>query len=272
MSGRTLFHETFDAIRAPAGVVEAVLEKSGRRRPAAPRRLAAVLAAAALLALMAVGVCAGMQIQTKNELVEQANVELETLRQMGLFHVPCTVTMADRAPEEPEGYADIVSYYAKGDPYIYTLQLNTATGKIHFLSFIATDTEGVEPLYTVSAAFGRETGDGEREIYEKETGIYGNFEAIMDPGLTIGEYCDIWAAYQGYDRWELPAGVEPETRYLDADTLEQWYGGIVDGYMEHLGLTIRFYRDGQQEPECAYISYAATGMGAAVAFGNDYIG
>lgn len=71
-------------------------------------------------------------------------------------------------------------------------------------------------------------------------------------------------------RWVLPEGVGPETRYLDADTLEQWKQGIAGKNGIGSGITVTFYRSGQREPEYAYISYAATGSGPYIIFGSDY--
>ena len=264
MKDRELFHETFDAVPLPEGMLDAVTARAGERRRTARRGLCALAVAAALLVVLSFSAFAAwQQFRSKDDLIVQANRELDTLRRMGLFHAQFTVTEDDRVPEEPGMSAWVFSdhrlraedgSFTDDHLYYYDIEVDPDTGKIRTLSIGAVPQEGWEPV-EVPWPEG-ESGSSQ----EPATYIYNNFDAIIDPDLTLGDYCGIWADYQGYDRWELPEGVDPETRCLDADPLRQWEGVVA----------IRFYRNGG-EAEPVYLSYIATMSGPVIIFGSDYM-
>lgn len=70
-------------------------------------------------------------------------------------------------------------------------------------------------------AFADENDEVVRESGEYK--FYENFDDIFDPSLTVGEYCDMLAAYWGFSGWTLGAydGRVPEDGYIEptADTL-----------------------------------------------------
>lgn len=221
-----------------------------------------VMLAVALLMLL---LCAcGSQSKAQSEAPkvdrEQLNAELDKLRELGLFHVEFEMAATDRAirnlPSGPEALKGSGNRGDSGDATIQVenslfysvLHIDTGTGKLTGLSIRAKVQSDWEPSYTT----------------ESGLGIYDNFDVIMNTELTIGQYCDIWAEYQGYDYYELPEGVSLGTRYLDADGLDA-YGFTHEGN----GICIPFFRDGEEaEAGYAWVSYGASGSGPAVAFGG----
>lgn len=215
-----------------------------------------VMLAVALLMLL---LCAcGSQPEAKSEPPkvdrEQLNAELDKLRELGLFHAEFEMAATDHAIRNEPFYSGDFGKGESGDAKTYVenslfycvLSIDTGTGRITGLSIHAKRQDDWEPAYTT----------------ESGLDIYDNFDAIMDTELTIGQYCDIWAEYQGYDYYELPEGVSLGTRYLDADGLDA-YGFTYEGN----GICIPFFRDGE-EAGYAWVSYGASGSGPTVVFGG----
>lgn len=252
MNERELFKKTFDAVPAPKYLAARAAASADTRPRRAPRRALRTAAFIVLaVALLSASVAAGF-LGTKKDFVDVCNGELDVLRELGLFHIEFEIEESTAVPDadtlgpdnvyigqvNAHGYAGIVSYFLAGD---------MDTGKIKGLSIQARPQEGDEPAY----------------INEVGWGIYDNFDVIFDTDMTVGEYCEIWRQYQGYERFELPEGVSAETRLLDANTLDAWGCS-----MEGNGIKIPFYRAGEAEPGCAWISYEATGIGPAICFGD----
>lgn len=253
MNERDFFKKTFDAVPAPeylAARAAANADTPTRRAPGRTLRTAVLIVLA--VALLSVAAAAGF-LGTKKDFVDVCNDELDVLREMGLFHMEFEIEESSAVPDpdtlgpdnvyigqvRAHGYDAIVSYSVTG---------NMDTNKISGLSISFRPQKDTEP------AFFDELGGWY---------IYDNFEDIIDTDMTVGEYCEIWRQYQGYERCELPVGVEPGMRLLDARELDAW-GFSYEGN----GIKIPFYRSGESEPEYAWISYEATGQGPAICFGD----
>lgn len=211
----------------------------------------AILAAALLLILM----CAcGGRTDAPSFNRKQLNAELGKLRELGLFHAEFEVSRKDKAVRNEHFETGEFGRGDSGDAVIYvddslfycTLHIDTGTGKLTGLSINAKRQDDWEPAYSTDSV-----------------DIYDNYDVIMDRSLTIGQYCDIWAEYQGYDYYKLPEGVTLSTRYLDADGLDAY-----EFTHEGNGICIPFFRDGEEAAAgYAWVSYAPTGTGPNVVFG-----
>lgn len=189
------------------------------------------------------------------------NTQLDELRALGLLRSGLEVAWQDdhsnitagRVSEEYEGKLYFIGNH---DDCKYVLCYDAGTGKLDWLSICP------------------RPADGSARVAD----VYGaGFGAVIDEGLTIGQYCELWAQYQGYERWELPQGVDEGTRYLDARTLPAWEHSIAlhaadsgeEYYIE--GLKIAFYRPGSDEPEYGYVKYGPSDIGPCVTIGSDYL-
>ncbi len=254
MNERELFKKTFDAVPVPEYLAARAAansnSKSPRRVPRRALRTAALIVLA--VALLSVAAAAGF-FGSKSNFSDLCNDEIARLREMGLFHVEFEV-------DEFKAYNDVgflrseddylgrIEMHGRNDDVSYNVIADTDTGMICGLAITAWPHEDTEPAF-----------------YDELGGwyIYDNFDAIFDTDMTVGEYCEIWRQYQGYERYELPEGVPPGMRLLDAKTLDAW------GYSyEGDGIRIPFYRAGEAEPFYAWISYGATGNGPVVCFGD----
>lgn len=253
MNERELFKKTFDAVPAPEYLaIRAAVNANADTRRAPRRVLRTALIAAMLIAALSAAAAAGFLGGTKKDYVDVCNKELDALRELGLFHIEFEIEESSLRPHYDDigpdmVYAGEVGSSGSAETVYYFLLGNMDTGKISGLSISARPQEDTEPAF----------------INEVGWAIYDNFDAILDTNMTVGEYCDIWKQYQGYERYELPEGVEPEIRLLDTRELDAWSFS-----MEGNGIKIPFYRSGRGEPEYAWISYEATGSGPSICFGD----
>ena len=256
MNERELFKKTFDSVTVPAGLAERAAARTQPVRRVPGSALRTLVVAALLAALLTAGVTGGF-LGDKRDFVQLCNAELDELRELGLFHTEFELTEKDllrRKNPEPGAYkgeyVGEVVMYGGGDTVYCSLFMNADIGKIIGMTLVARPQKDWE---------GEPSHDSEgNPMY-----VYDNYEAIIDTDMTIGQYCDIWAQYRGYDRYELPEGVDAETRYLEANTLDAW-----DFTFEGTGICIPFYRAGEDEPGYAWISYEPTGSGPSIAFGD----
>ena len=253
MNEREFFKKTFDAVPAPKYLAARAAARADTHTRQAPKRAlrTAVLIVLAV-ALLSVAAAAGF-FGSKANFSDLCNAEIAQLREMGLFHVEFEIDEVISYKDvgvlrSEDDYLGRIDMHGRNDDVSYTVTADTDTGKICALSIIAWPHEDTEPAF-----------------YDELGGwyIYDNFDVIFDTDMTVGEYCEIWKQYQGYERCELPEGVPPETRLLDANALDAW------GFsMEGSGIKIPFYRAGETEPEYAWISYEASGNGPAICFGD----
>lgn len=266
MNEREFFKKTFDAVPAPeylAARAAANADSHPRRAPSRALRTAMfIVLAVALLSACAVAV---QMITNKPDLITQCNIELDTLRELGLFHAEFEVTAEDSVPdyEAPrpswqreipelpedkyEGIIRLRHTYNAEHSYSYDINVDADTGKIAELSINARPQENWIPKST-----GFVGNPGGSVI-----GSYDNYDAILDPEMTLGQMCSAWAQYQGYKRYELPMDATDDVKFIDARELAAWNFG----YGEPFGLTAAFYRSGKREPEYYSFNYAPTGVG-----------
>lgn len=254
MKNRELFHRTFDSLPVPENLAGRAAETARPVRRMPRRVLCTAIVAAALIAALSVCAAAGF-LGGRNEFVDLCNDELDELRALGLFRMQFELTedvnidRGDyyRTSHSGKEYTGQVKVYG-GDASAYChLYMDADAKKITGMSITARPREDWEGRLSATGGF-----------Y-----VYDNYDAIIDPDMTIGEYCEIWRQYQGCERYELPEGVSPETRLLDADTLDAW-----SFTLEGNGICVPFYRDGSDEPEPVWISYGETGTGPVMTFGN----
>lgn len=257
MNERELFKKTFDAVPAPKYLAARAAANADTRtaRRAPSRLLRTAVIAAVIVATLSVAAAAGFLGlgTTKTDYLDLCNQELDVLREMGLFHIEFEIEETSLQPHYDDIGPDMiyvgqVGSHGGGEIVYYSVTGNMDTNKISGLSITARPQEDTEPAYF----------DELGPWY-----IYDNFDAIFDTDMTVGEYCEIWRQYQGYERYELPEGVEPGIRLLDTRELDAW----VFSY-EGNGIRIPFYRAGETEPEYVWISYEATGQGPAMCFGD----
>lgn len=266
MNEREFFKKTFDAVPAPeylAARAAANADTNPRRAPRRVLRTAAfIVLAVALLSACAVAV---QMITSKPDLITQCNLELDELRELGLFHAEFEVTEADKVPdfEAPrpvwkreipelpedkyEGIICLQHTYNSEHSYSYNINVDAGTGKITCLDINARPQENWIPM---STGFSGDPGSW-------VLGFYGNYDAILDPEMTLGTMCSAWAEYQGYERWELPLDATEDVKFIDAPELGAWNFG----YTGPDGLTVAFYRSGKRGPEYYSFNYTPAAAG-----------
>lgn len=251
MNERELFKKTFDAVPAPeylAARAAARADTPTRRAPGRALRTAVLIVlAVALLSVCAVAV---QMIKSKPDLITQCNLGLDTLRELGLFtaefEVAADADVPDfeydghgerpQLPEERyEGVINLRGYDSAEKKYYYNMDVDTDTGKITGLLINAKPQRDWVPYYV---AFWNDPA-------YSAMGFYDNYDAILDPELTLGRMCAAWAQYQGYERYELPIDAAEDVRFVDAHDLGAWNSGDTPSR----GLTVPFYRGGKREPE-----------------------
>ena len=185
------------------------------------------------------------------------NAELDELRELGLFHLEFEAVRNGKERGERGGIDKVgIQNFQSDAPCSYSVDFDKASGKITRLNIVA----GVQE-------------DWETVVSETGVEVYDRLDAIIDPDMTLGEYCALWAQYRGYESWELPEGVDGDTLCLDAPALEQWAEGIYDSMADLAspGLTISFYRAGETEPVPVYIQYTPTTAGPEINLGEDIV-
>lgn len=263
MNERELFKKTFDAVPAPeylAARAAARADTPTRRAPGRALRTAVLIVlAVALLSVCAVAV---QMIKSKPDLITQCNLGLDTLRELGLFtaefEVAADADVPDfeydghgerpQLPEERyEGVINLRGYDSAEKKYYYNLDVDTDTGKITGLTINARPQENWIPI---SAGFAGDPGSW-------VLGFYDNYDAILDPEMTLGRMCSAWTQYQGYERYELPMDATEDVKFADAQELGAWN----IGYSGPDGLTAAFYRSGKREPEYYSFNYTPAAAG-----------
>lgn len=204
----------------------------------------------AALALCALCACGAVNDTPKVE-PETVNAELDKLRGLGLFHAQFEVTAEDCAGAilltDGEEQGSFVINGANGS-FSYDMVFDPDAGKINGLSINALVQDDWEPAFV---------SDG--------YSFYDNYDAIIDPKLTVRQYCESWARYRGYDGYEMPAGSNGGTLYTEVSTL--------NGYRENgdpSQLRISFSRAGQAESGYAWICCSATASGPYMTFGDSH--
>jgi len=248
MNDRQLFRETFDEVKAPDSVLERILEQTAPKKRRSHRGMVAIFAAVILvvtLSVTAVGawhqsVFKKRELQNKADMIAQCNQELTILHEMGLFVPELSLTLDDFAPEHPQTSS-----------IAYTVRHNRPVGDLDY-SIRLTMSPATNKLLCLTIS------------------VYGaDPEPVVEPDMTLKDYCDIWAEYQGYAWYEMPEGVDPDTLLLEAHALVQWEGGITNDYFhtKENGLTFSFYPEDQSTPEIMYLSY---NNDHSICFGSDY--
>lgn len=205
-----------------------------------------MLAALALCALCACGTVKdspGIEPET-------VNAELDKLRELGLFHAQFEVAAEDCAEAQPAAKDDPVgniTINGGSDSFRYSVKFDPDMGKITGLSISANVQEGWEP---------------------SDAGVYGNYDAIMDPEMTIEEYCLYWAQYRKYSGSELPEGVYGDELCTSASRLDAWQDSA-----DATGLRVRFSftRDGEVAKEDAWICCVPMAVGPYATFGDYHL-
>lgn len=184
------------------------------------------------------------------------NDELDKLRELGLFYLEFEIDSGVKPYNVADSVKNVQKFQQSDGPCrSYSVNFDKDSGQITYLYIVANAQEDWE---TVTSESGLE--------------IYDRLDAIIDTEMTLGDYCDAWAQYRGYERWELPEGVDADTLFLDAPELEQWAEGIYDEVIDRCtpGLTISFYRAGEDEPVPGYIQYHGTTGGPELSFGESF--
>lgn len=188
----------------------------------------------------------------ERDAAELINAELDKLRELGLLRAELEVTReeclsaditAGRIGEEFTGRVYLTSSQETGE-YNYHLCYNAGTGRLEWLQLCERPSGGVNRV----------------------DDVYGCFEGVIDPDLTLGRYCQLWAEYQGYERYELPEGAGADVPCLDARSLAAWDDGAEGELGE--GLTVSFFREGGSEAEYACVNYGPSLMGPCVIIGR----
>lgn len=188
----------------------------------------------------------------ERDAAELINAELDKLRELGLLRAELEVTREEclcaditegRIGEEFTGRVYLTSSQRTGD-YNYYLCYNAGTGKLDWVQLCERPSGGVNQV----------------------DDVYGCFEGVIDPELTLGRYCELWAEYQGYERYELPEGAGADVPCLDARSLAAWDDGAEGELGE--GLTVSFFREGGSEAEYACVNYGPSLMGPCVIIGR----
>lgn len=199
------------------------------------------------------------QAEKINHYISLINDELDTMRKLGLFQLEFEAVKSGKADVDGDNVR-IQHHPPDGprsddDPCSYYVIFDRTVGQITFLRVVCRPQEDWESV----------TSDDRLEIYDR-------LDAVIDPEMTLGDYCDAWAQYRGYERWELPEGVDSDTLYMDAPSLEQWAEGIYDSLFDlsYPGLTVSFYRAGETEPVSGYIQYQGTTGGPELGFGESF--
>ena len=271
MKNRELFHKTFEAVPVPEALAERAARAARTERPV-PRRTLRILAfAAAIIAALSACAVAVQKITSKPDLVTQCNLEMDMLRELGLFTAEFEVTPADEVPDfenksygpapelsedRYEGVITLRHGYGTGGEYSCSMDVDTDTGKITGLHITAYQQDNWVPVST----FFRNVAGSD------VLGIYDNPEALFDTGMTLGGMCAAWAEYQGYERYELPEGAGADVPCLDARSLAAWDDGAEGELGE--GLTVSFFREGGSEAEYACVNYGPSLMGPCVIIGR----
>lgn len=205
-----------------------------------------ILATLALCVLCACGAANGAPVIEP----ETVNAELDALRELGLFHAEFEVTAENCAEAQPVDKGDLrgnITINGNSESFRYSVIFDPDMGKITGLGISANVQEDWEP---------------------SDAGVYGNYDAIMDPEMTIGEYCLYWAQYRKYSGCELPEGVDGDERCIDAGSLDAWQDGP-----DATGLRVRFSftRDGEVAKEDAWICCVPMSSGPYTTFGDYHL-
>lgn len=218
----------------------------------------ATLAALALCVLCACGsepaqdgAAGGKAAGTAGSYVELINAELDTMRELGLFKLELEAAEKGGESADDDGYVRIQDFQSDG-PCSYLVHFDTASGQVTMLHVVPHPQDGWESVTT----------DSGLEVYDR-------LDAILDPDMTLGDYCDAWAEYRGYNGYMID--VDPDTLMLDLPLQKEWARGIkYDGENTVPGLTLQFYPEPQSEPVLGYIQYNPTTGGPEFCFGEGF--
>lgn len=184
--------------------------------------------------------------------VDLINAELDTMRELGLFKFDFEVLKNGKENVDDDGYVRIQEHWSDDRPCSYNVRFDPADEQVTMLFITPRPQDDWESV----------TADSGLEVYDR-------LDAIIDPEMTLRDYCDAWAQYRGYNGYVLD--VDPDTPMLELPLQKEWADGIVwDGGHTVPGLTIEFHPEPQSEPVYGYIQYNATTDGPEFCFGEGF--
>lgn len=244
MNDRQKFHDAFDALRAPDGLLDAVLAQTAapRRRRLRPTVRIALIAACLVL-LFAITALA----DTPDALVTRSNAqeifqqEWQSLHDAGAF-------LPDVDPGVWSFHQDdqtdhFLWFHWEVDPNFYfstknwpggyspRATLDPDSGKITAFTVEAGNNlmhPDWEPIQTVTQEIEQTAPPFEKLISWLKVNVFGqeppepeyytlkwydHYELLMDPAMTAGQFGQIWADYAGYDSFEV-LGMDPDLPVL----------------------------------------------------------
>lgn len=281
MRDREKFHKTFDALRAPDGLPDAVLAQT--ERPRRRRFARTALVAACLILALTITILA----DTPDALITRSNAqqvfqtEWQFLHDVGAF-------LPDIDPEawnfRQESQTDhFLCFHWEVDPNFYFstkhwpgsysawATLDPDSGKITAFCIEAGNDlmhPDWEPIQTVTP----EQQEAEWSAWDKcvrwlEANIFGikrpatpptlkwynHYELLIDPAMTAGQFGQIWADYAGYDSFEV-LGTDPDLPLRD--DLSLWGSETYYAFQSAAGL----------HPVYRRLEFTSTAMSVVVSF------
>lgn len=188
------------------------------------------LIAAIIVSLFTVAAYAADSIINSAAAAEKvARQEFRKMQELGLYSKDITVidepadfTMESPAQEGGDYWYDrlfthswYVRWYTDEDnPYFINLKVDTTNGKIVDMSMEADASEDDVPIR-----------EEEMEIVNGDNGetttmlmkYYDNFDDLIDPDITIDEYCSLLAEYWGFEGYTLGTTVEEDFYDLNVE-------------------------------------------------------
>ena len=213
------------------------------------RIIKVAILAAVLMSLMAVTAFAvGKYINSPDQAVKIARQELVKMQELGI--ISSEIVMNDEVDrvielEESEDNAFYPGRLFKhryhigswGEKYTVNLQVDTAEGIIQTLTIEAAADETDEKLE------GREfEGEHPNPYY------YNNFDDIINPDITIDEFCTLLAEYWGFSGYTLSGTVDYAYQY---DTPVPDGDALLSSICDEAYLTVYF--EGDQEGVPMYV-------------------
>ena len=243
--------------------IESMGYAGGRPRTAHPARrvIRTVLIAAALTVLLtACGYAACQLVNSPEQAFRVARQEISKMQDMGLLADELTFPdEPDRVTELPEREAADSEYWygrifrhsynvsARGEKYRFDLDVDTATGKITYMTIEAEPDEDDVPYKISPAPDGASIPDGGK--WGKNFVYFDNYDDIFPADITLDRFCTLLSEYWGFSGYTI-AGMQDGA--ADDHGTEAPSGDTPLAGMAH-GPYITVYFDGDQSGAPMYI-------------------
>lgn len=202
-------------------------------------------------------------INSEATAVKVARQEFKKMQELGLYSKEITVidepadfTMESPAQEGGDYWYDRLfthSWYVRwhtdeDNPYFINLKVDTTSGKIVDM---ALEAEAGEDDVPIAETEWEVPIDDEGNTEMMTMYYYDNFDDLINPDITIDEYCSLLAKYWGFEGYSLGKTVEEDFYHLDVEAPSGDTLLTEIGKMDSYYLTVYF--EGDQEGAPMYV-------------------